>query len=293
MSSSSGILGSIQLNSISQHHQIHIPSASHSNSPQPRPLNLPRQDLLDDGRREEFLEICFPLYKASMAGDWENAKDILDKRQELVRFSINRNNETALHVAAYKGNTFFVENLVRLMENEDLELQNSSSNTALCLAAVAGHVKVAEILVNKHKALIDITGCQEKMPLYMAALSGKKAMVKYLYKNSERMTSGFWTDESRGRVLLACVEAELFGSQYAKNSIIIHFSSTSHHVTVLTKYQLLVDVALQIVKDRPELAVSERSLLGVLARNSGAFRKQYNLIQRIGKNLYSLIGFSW
>lgn len=79
----------------------------------------------------------------------------------------------------------------------------------------------------------------------------------------------------------------------AKSSIIIHFSSNSHHVTVLTKYQLLVDVALQIVKDRPELAVSERSLLGVLARNSGAFRKQYNLIQRIGKNLYSPIGFSW
>ncbi|CAH1454110.1 unnamed protein product [Lactuca virosa] len=88
------------------------------------------------------------------------------------------------------------------------------------------------------------------MPLYMAALSGKKDMVKYLYENSERMTSGLWTDECRGGVLLACVEAGLF------------------------------DVALQIVKDRPELVESERSLLGVLAHNPGAFRKQYNLIEK-------------
>ncbi|KAI3505006.1 hypothetical protein L1887_26852 [Cichorium endivia] len=250
MSSSAGILVPIQPNPISQHHHINIPSASQTNSPQPRPLNLPRQDLLDDGRRDEFLEICLPLYKASMRGDWEIAEDILDKHKELVRFSINRNNETALHVAAYRGNTLFVENLMSLMENEDLELQNSSSNTALCLATVAGHVKVAEILVTKYKALLNITGSQEKMPLYMAALSGKKDMVKYLYENSERMTGSLWTDESRGRILLACVEAGLF------------------------------DVALQIVKDRPELVVRDGSVLGVLARKHGAFKKEYNFIER-------------
>ncbi|KAJ9561970.1 hypothetical protein OSB04_007130 [Centaurea solstitialis] len=146
-----------------------------------------------------------------MRGDWGDAKDILDNRRELVRFSINRNNETALHVAAYKGHTLFVNNLVMLMDSIHLELQNSSSNTALCLAAVAGDVAVAKIMVTRHDDLLDIAGSQGMMPLHMAALSGKHDMVKYLYEKSKRMTRGIWTDESRSSVLLACVELELYG----------------------------------------------------------------------------------
>ncbi|KAI3508794.1 hypothetical protein L1887_23810 [Cichorium endivia] len=99
-----------------------------------------------------------------MTGDWKVAKGILDNRKDLVRFSINMCNETALHVAAYAGNTSFVKNLVELMENDDMELQNSNSDTALCLAAVAGHLKVARILVKKHNSLLNITGSQEKTP---------------------------------------------------------------------------------------------------------------------------------
>ncbi|KVH92000.1 Ankyrin repeat-containing protein [Cynara cardunculus var. scolymus] len=151
-----------------------------------------------------------------MKGNWKAAKDIFEKHEELVRFSINRNCETTLHVAAYEGNTLFVKNLVTLMENKDMELQNSSSNTALCLAAVAGHVEMAEIMVTKNKTLLDIAGSEGKMPLYMAALSGRHDMVKYLYENSERMTGGFWTHESRGCVLLSCVEAELFANKYKR-----------------------------------------------------------------------------
>ncbi|KVH91995.1 Ankyrin repeat-containing protein, partial [Cynara cardunculus var. scolymus] len=220
MNTTSGKLRSVELNVISQH-QINIPSAPS----QSLPLNLPCQDLLD-GRSEEYLRICFPLYKASMKGDWEAGKDILDKHKEVVRFSINTNFETALHVAVYKGNTLFVKNLVAFMENKDMELQNSSSNTALCLAAVAGHVEMAEILVNRNKTLLDIAGSEGKLPLYMATLSGKHDMVKYLYENSKRMTGNFWTHTSRGCVLLSCVEAGLF------------------------------DVALQIVNDSPELAIN-------------------------------------
>ena len=171
-----------------------------------------------DGRKEEYQEICFPLYEASMKGNWEAAKDIFDKHEELVRFSINRNCETSLHVAVYEGNTLFVKNLVTLMKDKDMELQNTSSNTALCLAATTGHVEMAKIMVTKNKTLLDITGSKGKMPLYMAALSGKHEMVKYLYENSERMTGGFWTHESRGCVLLSCVVAELFGKHHGNST---------------------------------------------------------------------------
>ncbi|XP_024974738.1 ankyrin-2-like [Cynara cardunculus var. scolymus] len=156
-----------------------------------------------------------------MKGNWKAAKDFFDKHEELVRFSINRNYETTLHITTYEGNTLFVKNLVTLMENKDMELQNSSSNTALSLAVVARHMEMAEIMVTKNKTLLDIAGSEGKMPLYMAALSGNHDIVKYVYENSERMTGGFWTHESRGCVLLSCVVEELFGKHFGNSAYIV------------------------------------------------------------------------
>ncbi|KAI3510529.1 hypothetical protein L1887_17595 [Cichorium endivia] len=53
---------------------------------------------------------------------------------------------TALHVAASAKSTKqvknFVENMMDYMQNTYLELENNISNTALCLVAVAGNVKM-------------------------------------------------------------------------------------------------------------------------------------------------------
>ncbi|XP_023745493.1 uncharacterized protein LOC111893656 isoform X5 [Lactuca sativa] len=138
-----------------QHRHIQIPIASHNQSPPPLPLNLPRSDLLV-GRRDDYNEICVPTYKATITGNWKAAKIILDKRPELVRFSITESYDTVLHIAVMGKSYWFVEYLVSLMEKEDLELQNQIGQTALCLAAMAGNVKIAMILVNKNNALLNI-----------------------------------------------------------------------------------------------------------------------------------------
>ncbi|KAF5765862.1 putative ankyrin repeat-containing domain, PGG domain, ankyrin repeat-containing domain superfamily [Helianthus annuus] len=226
------------LNSISQQ-QILIRIASGEQPPPPPvALNLPRPDLLV-GRRD-YNEILVPSYKATITGDWKAAKNILDKRPELVRFSITESCETVLHIAVLGKSYWFVEYLVSLMEKKDLELQNVNGQTALCLAAMAGHVKIAKILVKKNLALLDIPDSQGMMPLHMAALYGKHDMVKYLYQNSQRMTGDFWTHQNRADLLVKSVESNLF------------------------------DVALQIVTDRPELAVNGH-VLGLLARKPYAF----------------------
>ncbi|KAI3514882.1 hypothetical protein L1887_13629 [Cichorium endivia] len=222
-----------------QQHQINIHDVSHNHPPPPLPLNLPRSDLLV-GRREDYNQICVPTYKATITGNWKAAKIILDKRRELVRFSITESYDTVLHIAVMGKSCWFVEYLVSLMEKEDLELQNQKGQTALCLAAMAGNVKIASILVKKNRALLDIPDSCGMMPLYMAALFGKHDMVCYLYHNSQKMTGDFWTHHNRGCVLVKCVEANLF------------------------------DVALQIVKDRPELSING-SVLGLLARKPYAF----------------------
>ncbi|CAI9298784.1 unnamed protein product [Lactuca saligna] len=224
-----------------QQHQINISMgmASLDLPPPPLPLNLPRSDLLV-GRREDYNEICVPTYKATITGDWKAAKLILDKRPELVRFSITESYDTVLHIAVMGKSYWFVEYLVSLMEKEDLELQNKNGETALCLAAISGHVKIASILVRKNKALVEIPDSRGMMPLYMAALFGKHEMVRYLYQSSRKMTGDFWTNHHRSCVLVKCVEANLF------------------------------DIALQIARERPELAINGR-VLRLLARKPYAF----------------------
>ncbi|KAJ0735454.1 putative ankyrin repeat-containing domain-containing protein [Helianthus annuus] len=100
------------------------------------------------------------------------------------------------------------------MGKEDLELQNKSGNTALCLAALAGNKKLSEILVNSNRGLLTIPGSSGMMPLYMAALFGNHDTVKYLYDNSQKMTGDYWTSQNRGWVLSKCIEADLFGKYF-------------------------------------------------------------------------------
>ncbi|CAH1443582.1 unnamed protein product [Lactuca virosa] len=105
--------------------------------------------------------------------------------------------------------------------------------------------KAAKVILDKHE------GNDGKLSLQMADFCGPFDMLANLQGKSERMKGS--TEESRGGVLLACVEAELF------------------------------DVAQQIVKDCPELAVSERiilRILAILARKPHAFGKKYNPIQK-------------
>ncbi|KAI3678842.1 hypothetical protein L6452_38146 [Arctium lappa] len=210
------------------------------------PPNLPCGDLI--GPTFDFINICVPLHNASTRGDWKAARYILDTRPELqlVRYGITENYDTALHIAASaksnKSVEKFVENLVDLMTNQDLELQNKKHNTALCLAAAAGNVKIAMIMVNRHRALLDIQGYQGMMPLNMASLFGHRDMVKYLFDNSKMLdSSDSWTHTNRGWAFQTCVEADLF------------------------------DIALKIADYYRQLAAS-RIVLGILARKTDSFR---------------------
>ncbi|CAI9272251.1 unnamed protein product [Lactuca saligna] len=213
----------------------------------------PIPDLLT-GTRKDYIAIAVPLYEASIRGDWKAAKKILDERPELVRYSITANNETALHVAASAISTKkveeFVENLITKMKKEDLELKNSSSNTALCLAAAAGNVKIVEIMVKSNRALVAITGSRGMTPLYMAALFGHYEMVKCLYGYSQKLRDDCWTDETRSWLLLKCVETDMF------------------------------DIALDIVKEHSKLA-SSGSALGALAPKTNVFAEtESNIIRK-------------
>ena len=167
------------------------------------------------GNREEYLRIGVPLYEASVKGDWETATTMFTDRPDLIRLAITENYDTALHVSASTKSTKLVENfvkkLVRLMRREDLLLQNRSAKTAFCLAAAGGNVSIAEIMVEKKPEIVNISGTQGMLPLYIASLYGKYEMVKYLYRKSNMMGGACWNQTNRGWVLHKCIEADFFG----------------------------------------------------------------------------------
>ncbi|XP_028057663.1 ankyrin repeat-containing protein ITN1-like isoform X2 [Camellia sinensis] len=157
--------------------------------------------------RDQYLAICLPLYQAALKGDWKAANGVIEIFPTVIRSSITKGWETALHIAAAAKRIHFVEELVGLMNPEDLELQNSNGNTALCFAAAAGTVRIAEVMINKNERLPMIRGSQGMTPLYMAALLGHSDMVWYLYQKTK---SEDLSDEDRIGILNTCVSTDLY-----------------------------------------------------------------------------------
>ncbi|MFS8021091.1 putative ankyrin repeat-containing domain-containing protein [Helianthus anomalus] len=161
---------------------------------------------------EDYTNICIPLYTALIKGNWKSANLILSKQEKLVRCSITENCETALHIAVSAQNTKCVEELLKIMKKEDLELQNNHGNTVLCLAAAAGNRTLAEMLVNANKKLLKIPNINNMMPLYIAALFRNHDTVEYLYDNFPKMVDKHgWTDDTRRWVLLECINTDFCG----------------------------------------------------------------------------------
>ncbi|KAI5311413.1 PREDICTED: ankyrin [Prunus dulcis] len=71
-----------------------------------------------------------------------------------------------------------------MMEPIDLTLQDGRGNTAFCLAAAAGSVDIAKLMIRKYARLPEQVGAGGKTPFYFAALFGHEKMAMYLYSQS-------------------------------------------------------------------------------------------------------------
>ncbi|KAL6227730.1 hypothetical protein ACLB2K_001687 [Fragaria x ananassa] len=182
-----------------------------------------------------------PLHLAALKGDWNTALFILQSNPEAVRARITKGLETALHIAAGAKHTIFVEELVKWMSPEDLELKNDVENTALFFAAVSGIKRIAQAMVEVNSRLPRIRGSNNSTALHRATLLGHREMVWYLYSKTKRIL----TYQDRVGLLIAAITADLY------------------------------DVALDIVKQHPEMALArdenQETALHVMARKPSAY----------------------
>ncbi|CAL5412717.1 unnamed protein product [Camellia sinensis] len=188
------------------------------------------------------LRMFVPLYQAALNGDWEKAKEFIRLHPSALSARITKGQETVLHIAAGARQTKFVEELVKLMDMKDLELQNKHDNTALCFAAASGNTRIAEVMVKKNVNLPAVRGSKGLTAVHMAALLGHRDMVLFLCSvtRDEDLTKEDFTG-----LLVATISSDLY------------------------------DVALHILDCRPELAIEQDSngetALHVLARKRSAF----------------------
>ncbi|KAI9121824.1 hypothetical protein K1719_007214 [Acacia pycnantha] len=126
------------------------------------------------------------LYKAISDNNWSAAKAFIDRYPIVldVEFGASRG-ETPLHVAAKFGHVGIVEELVRLVAPEYLEIYDALGNTPLIIAAEhSGVIPIAKCLINKNSNALKIP-CRSikwrNIPVQLAFRACLKEMGRYLY----------------------------------------------------------------------------------------------------------------
>ncbi|KAF8377103.1 hypothetical protein HHK36_030476 [Tetracentron sinense] len=186
-----------------------------------------------------------PLYNAVVEGDWVSTKRFIMDHPETLSAPISFLGETALHVAAVYGHVQLVEELLNLMPAEALAIVDIKGDTALNNAAIGGITKIAEGMVKKNDNLVCIRDKRNLIPVAVAALSGNKDMVRFLYRITPVKELSPEISDSGASLLTAAISADMF------------------------------DVALDLLQQFPRLAIAldsrRETALNALAKKPSAF----------------------
>lgn len=181
------------------------------------------EELRQEAQRREKQDREVQLYQATVKGDWNAAKTIINEHQDIVRQVINSNKDIALHIAVAAKHTDFVRDLLGEMNSDDLALRNNNDNTVLHFAAASGVVEIAKMLIEKNQYLPNLSGPKEIKPILSAALFGHGEMVMYLY---EKTNVEALSDKNLIDLFTAIISADVYGKH------LILFSPPFPHLTL-------------------------------------------------------------
>ncbi|VVA36573.1 PREDICTED: ankyrin [Prunus dulcis] len=174
----------------------------------PAPSRTASRHTLEDSpeAKQEYFTKCVPLYKAALEGDWKSAKKIINKDKTIVRACITKGWHTVLHVAAGAKRVYFVKKLLKLLDEQDLILQDQNGNTAFCFAVAAGTLPVAHMMIRKNPRVPEIRGGKQMTPLYLAALFGHDETASYLYPKLIKLVDEW----ERVGIFFTCINNDLY-----------------------------------------------------------------------------------
>nr|AGT16260.1 hypothetical protein SHCRBa_119_J13_F_20 [Saccharum hybrid cultivar R570] len=203
------------------------------------------------------------LYKAATQGKVSSLKQLVDPEDPSVLSATTPQLNTALHLAALHGHADFAGEVLDMNE-ELLVTRNDDGDTPLHLAAKAGKLEVAKLLVNRALAWPQ----DKKSPLIMTNKAGDTALheaVQYRrgavavvlldadpnrgHDLNERMESPLDMAAREGlvQVVQKIVNSPWVGQEFLPN---ISLSGTALHQAVLGTHHRIVDILLD---KRPDL----------------------------------------
>eukprot|EP00261_Vitis_vinifera_P038355 XP_019079598.1 PREDICTED: protein ACCELERATED CELL DEATH 6-like [Vitis vinifera] len=122
------------------------------------------------------------LIKALNRGKWNDIESFFNENPGAVRAKISPKGETALHIAARAGHVKVVEELVKKLSPEDLkQKENNGGHTPLDLAALNGFKEIARCMIKKNTELTSILDNEGILPVVRACNRGKKGVIRLLY----------------------------------------------------------------------------------------------------------------
>ena len=133
------------------------------------------------GNIDDGVEIYMDLYKALQIGDWNAANEFLARHPHAKSAKITVTGKTALHVAAEAGHVHILEELIKRMNEYDLEIKDDEGFTALARATYNGNYQIAECMLEKNENLIIIPNLKGAIPVVLALYNEHIKLARYLY----------------------------------------------------------------------------------------------------------------
>ncbi|KAJ9684839.1 hypothetical protein PVL29_017027 [Vitis rotundifolia] len=167
------------------------------------------------------------LIKALDRGNWNAIEVFLRSNPDLVRAKISPTGLTPLHIAALAGHVRVVEKLVDKLMPADLgQKEDLLGYTPLALAASDGITEIAQCMLTKNRTLAGISDGDEILPVVIACNRGKKEMTRFLYSHTPQEKLAPGQGKNGASLLSNCIASQI------------------------------LDVALDILKKHPRLAIS-------------------------------------
>ena len=120
-------------------------------------------------------------------GKWDAAYQFISSDPEAVIAQISIAGTTALHVAIFERRMNIVEELVKIMSEENLKIKDANDFTVLGYCAIVGNIQMAKCIIGKSRTLLSIgNGSDDLIPVVLALASNPNGteMARYLYSET-------------------------------------------------------------------------------------------------------------
>jgi hypothetical protein len=124
-----------------------------------------------------------------------------------------------LHIAAGANHIHFVKELLKILDDNAIELQDINGNTAFCLAAAAGNIEIVDLMLKRIPHLPLERSGNGYTPIQFAALQGRYKMTWHLYYK----TINHFGHDDRKLLFFACIYAGIYGKYYNTGIFIFVF----------------------------------------------------------------------